>query len=343
MFVQKNKTFLICLLWAVFLYPSELILPAFAQHMPFPQRLMQVVSDGVLDRVEYQMLKKESKYIVSTQEKQLARHFLNFLNQHKQFVRISYRFYHGQQTQPIHLNFYFAPNYTENEQIPGENWAEVLSHISQNDTLAETQADQFRCGAAALLSARFLLSQDFASAFQRLNLNLEMARPTYREVHLAQEALYHYANMDGKPGLVSAVRYTVYSDGRVAHPISEGEIQRGADLLGLKLLPLIGNTRATLYQRKAAVQNFWRHYPQGVLLVGVYLNQKNGEITPPSAPQTQNHFILIFRQWHAVYLLNSGVTDNGGGKALKLLNQHEQEIFIYQTKATLHGVILSDV
>lgn len=324
--------------------PLQGIRPAQSQSLSFSHSLIQLTSDGVLDRNEYRQLKYESSQTatLSDEERQLSRHFLSFISKHKQFVRISYRFYREGQSQPISLNFYFAPNYTEEEQIPGESWAEVLSHISQNDTLEETREDRFRCGAAALLSARFLLSQDFASGFQRLNLNLQMARPTYREVHLAQEALYRYANTDGNPGLVSAIRYAIYSDGRVANPVSEGEIQRGADLLGLKLLPLIGSTRTTLYQRKEAVQRFWRQYPQGVLLVGVYLNEKSGEITPPNPQNIQNHFILIFRQKNEVYLVNSGVADNGGGKALKLLNSQEQERFIYQTTATLQGTLLAE-
>lgn len=315
--------------------------PGWAQAPSFADLLVNLTADGVLDRQDYKQIRQEAKKSaqMGEEDKQLSRHFLGFISKHKQFVKITYRFYRST-NDATRLDFFFAPNYSETEQVPGNTWAEVLSHISQNDTLSETQQDRFRCGASALLSAHFLLKQDFASAFNLIGVPLKLPRPTYQEVHLAQEALYNYANSDGKPGLVSAVRYAIFSDGRVDNPVSEGEIQKGADLLKLKLEPLIGATRSTLHQRKDVVQRFWRKHPQGVLLVGVYLDDKSGDVFPPSPNQIQNHFMLVFRQNNDYFWVNSGVSDNGGGQALKKMSASDLLRFLYSTTATLQGATL---
>lgn len=317
-------------------------IPVQAQNLSFAEHLIHLTADGVLDRKDYKQIRQEAKKTaqMGPEDRQLSRHFLGFISKHKQFVKITYRFYRSAD-EPTRLDFFFAPNYTETEQIPGNTWAEVLSHISQNDTLPETQQDRFRCGASALLSAHFLLKQEFATAFALVGVPLKLPRPTYQEVHLAQEALYNYANTDGKPGLVSAVRYAIYPDGRVANPVSEGEIQKGADLLRLRLEPLIGATRDSLYQRKEVIQRFWRKFPQGVLLVGVYLDDKSGDVFPPSRSQIQNHFMLVFRQNNDYFWVNSGVSDNGGGQALKKMSASDLQRYLYNTTATLQGATLA--
>jgi hypothetical protein len=316
--------------------------PAPAQSSSFADLLVNVTADGVLDRQDYKQIRQEAKKTaqMDPEDQQLSRHFLGFISKHKQFVKITYRFYRSS-NDATRLDFFFAPNYTETEQVPGNTWPEVLSHISQNDTLAETQQDRFRCGASALLSAHFLLKQEFSTAFSLIGVPLKLPRPTYQEVHLAQEALYNYANSDGKPGLVSAVRYAIYSDGRVSNPVSEGEIQKGAELLKLNLEPLIGATRKSLHQRKDVVQRFWRKYPQGVLLVGVYLDDQSGDVFPPSRSQIQNHFMLVFRQKNDYFWVNSGVSDNGGGQALKKMSAADLQRFLYATTATLQGATLA--
>jgi hypothetical protein len=336
-FLTKSKSLLIGTLSLGFVICAPLS-SAFAQADSFADLLINLSTDGVLDRQDYLKIKQEAKNIngMSEEDKQLASHFLKFISKHKQFVRITYRFYRSSKD-ATRLDFFFAPNYTEAEQIAGTTWQEVLSHISQNDTLSETHQDRYRCGASALLSAHFLLKQEFASAFELLGVPLKLPRPTYQEVHLAQEALYNYANTDNQPGLVSAVRYAIYPDGSISNPVSEGEIQRGADLLKLKLEPLIGKTRKTIYQRKDVIQRFWRKNPQGVLLVGVYLNENSGDIFPPAPGKVQNHFILVFRQGNDYFWVNSGVSDNGGGKALKKLSSSDLTRYLYTTSATLQG------
>ncbi|PIQ26310.1 hypothetical protein COW36_15030 [bacterium (Candidatus Blackallbacteria) CG17_big_fil_post_rev_8_21_14_2_50_48_46] len=343
--VIKIHTLMNHLKWGVgflFCFAPVCAAPVLAQEPLFSDALILSIDDGVLDRDEYRQLKQHyfQNSALPGEEQRLSKHFFKFISKHKQFIKINYGFYKGSQQNPVRLDFVFAPNYTENDQVPGKTWQEVLSHISQNDTLTETQQDSYRCGAAALLGARFLLKQDFASAFELLRVPLQAPRPTYREMHLAQEQLYNYANTDGSPGLVSAVRYVVYSDGRIAKPVSEGEIQRGADLLQLNLEPLIGSTRSTLYRRKDVVLRFWRKNPQAVLLIGVYLDEKSGEIYPPSKSKVQNHFILVFRQNSNVFLVNSGVSDNGGGKAIRQLNSTELNAFVFSTQATLQGATL---
>ncbi|MGE3728886.1 MAG: hypothetical protein AB7I41_25285, partial [Candidatus Sericytochromatia bacterium] len=152
--------------------------PAWPQSPSFADLLVNLTADGVLDRQDYKHIRQEAKKTaqMDSEDKQLSRHFLGFISKHKQFVKITYRFYRSS-NEATRLDFFFAPNYTEIDQIPGTTWPEVLSHISQNDTLSETQQDRYRGGASARFSAHFLLKQEFASAFNRIGVPLKLPRP----------------------------------------------------------------------------------------------------------------------------------------------------------------------
>jgi len=302
---------------------------------PFEQALLFYTQDGVLDKREYLYLQSLLKSQLPTQDRILGEHFLSFAAQHRSFIHMQYSFYQGQKQ--ITLKFAFAPTYAEDSLIQGQTPRAVLGQISQNDTLQETHADAERCGAAALLSAHYLLYGSFQRAFSRLGL--PEAAPTFRAVHLAQEQLYHLANTDGQPGLTSQFRYTLYQDGRIENPVSEGEIKNLAAFLHLDVKPLIGETKATMYARQRVVQAFWALYPEAPLLVGVYLNEKSGEVRPPQNPTyPQNHFVLVFREAGRHWMLNSGVLDNGSGQALQELNAQQMQGFVYQTTGSLDAL-----
>ncbi|MBF2054193.1 MAG: hypothetical protein IGS03_12145 [Candidatus Sericytochromatia bacterium] len=305
------------------------------QSGPFEQALLEYTRDKVLDQREYEYLKTLPRYRLSEQDRYLAEHFLGFVDRHKGFIKIQYSFYQGDR--PVTLNFAFAPTYSEDSPVAGSSPREVLGNLSQNDTLAETLADGERCGAAALLSAHYLLYGSFQQAFARLNIQASVA--TYRAVHLAQERLYNYANTDGQAGLTSAFRYTVYEDGRVENPLASGETVQAAKLMGLRLQPLIGQHKDSLYQRRQVVNNLWTLYPEAVLLVGVYLDDKTGTVRSPEGERyPQNHFVLVFREAGRYWMLNSGGVDNGNGTALIPLSLQQMDGFVYRTTGSLDGL-----
>lgn len=170
-------------------------------------------------------------------------------------------------------------------------------------------------------------------------MNISAPVATYRAVHLAQERLYNYANTDGQAGLTSAFRYTVYEDGRVENPLASGETVQAAKLMGLRLQPLIGQRKESLYQRKQVVHNLWTLYPEAVLLVGVYLDDQTGSVRPPAGERyPQNHFVLVFREAGRYWMLNSGGVDNGNGSALIPLNLQQVDGFVYRTTGSLDGL-----
>lgn len=301
---------------------------------PFDQALFQYTQDGVLDREEYAWLRQLGGGSLPDSDRVLAKHFLGFASKHPGFIMMSYSYY--RERKQITLKFAFAPTYSEDGFIEGATYREVLGQISQNDVLTETLTDSQRCGAAALLSAHLLLHHSFEDAFA--NLGVQTQSLTYRSVHQAQEALYLRANRDGKPGLASIFRYTMYSDGRVDKPVPEGEINDAAQLLKLRVYPMIGPNKQRFNDKQQAITNFWRMYPEAAFLVGVHLNQKNGSVRAPSNAYPQNHFVLIFRENTRIWLLNSGVLDNGNGSALTALSTQQTQDMLYRTSGSVDAL-----
>ncbi|MGV3524504.1 MAG: hypothetical protein ACO1RX_09775 [Candidatus Sericytochromatia bacterium] len=303
---------------------------------PFDQALSTYTADGALDGREYALLRQiPQQGVLPAEDRSLAGHFLDFAAKHTAFVQMTYSYHRGRQRRT--LQFAFAPTYAEDSLITGSSPREVLGKISQNDILPETQNDRYRCGAAALLGAHYLLYGSFDAAFARLGI--QTSGVSYRAMHLAQDQLYTLVNSDRQPGLVSMFRYTIYGDGRVGNPVSDGEILHGATLLGLKLHPLIGETKVRFYQRQKTVQSFWKMYPDAALLLGVHLDEKNGTIYAPSEPRyPQNHFVLAFREGKQIWLANSGVLNNGTGQALVKMTPQQVDTFIYNTTGTLEAV-----
>lgn len=317
------------------LFAFGLVLPGQAQQLgPFDQALYQYTQDGVLDGQEYAYLRQLSGQSLPDQDLALARHFLGFAGKHSGFIRMTYSYYRS--SNQITLKFAFAPTYSEDSQIQGSTSRELLGQISQNDVLSETTADDKRCGAAALLSAHYLLYGNFEQAFNRLNIQSQGL--SYRSVHMAQEALYRLANTDGQPGLVSMFRYTLYTNGNVDKPIADGEIKEAARAIKLKVHPMIGPRKDRFNERQQAVQAFWRMYPEAAFLVGVNLDEKTGIIRAPMNSYPQNHFVLVFKQNNSIWLLNSGVLDNGNRSALFALKEAQIQSMLYRTTGSVDAL-----
>lgn len=314
-------------------------LPAWGQSPPFADYLIHAVQDGSLDRNEYRKLQQLAQELAGQESSEawLAQQTHAFLKRFPGFIQLNYTFTHPDTDERLTLEFYFAPTYSESDPLPTGPPTTVLAQISQNDILPETLGDSQRCGAAALLNSYYLLHGSFTGALQLLNLPTT-PRPTYRDIHWAQETLYNYANSNGQPGLTSAFRYTHYANGTIATVEPDGEILVAASRLHLKLEPLVGQTVKTIYQRRSAINRFWRLNPQGVLIAGVYLDIQKGTMSPARGAREQNHFVTVFRHQGRFYALNSGVLDNGNGKALIPLSNTQMEQFVYTAESTVDGV-----
>lgn len=302
---------------------------------PFDRALTHYTADGALDSQEYAALRALSQKALPTADLSLARHFLNFAAKYPAFTRMTYSYYRGARS--LTLRFVFAPTYAEDQLLSGRSTREVLSKLSQNDLLHETVFDHERCGAAALLSAHYLLYGHFKLAFNQLGLGEPVL--SYRNLHQAQEALYRRANTDHQPGLTSSFRYLIYTNGRIGNPLPEGEVKQAAALIGLRAVPIPGPTVTRFYDRRQTLASFWKKYPQAVFLVGVTLNEATGSIRPPSGPLSQNHFVLIFKQNNQLWLLNSGVLDNGTGRALRELKTADAQAYLYQTMGSVDALL----
>lgn len=301
---------------------------------PFDQALSQYTQDGALDGQEYAWLRHLGGQALPNQDMALARHFLMFASKYKGFIHMTYSYYRS--GSPIRLTFAFAPTYAEDSFIQGATSRDVLSQISQNDVLPETHADDKRCGAAALLSAHYLLYGSFNQAFAQLNIQTQGL--TYRAIHQAQDVLYQLANTDGEEGLVSMFRYTLYTDGHIDKPQPDGEIKEAARMVALKVYPVIGPSKDRFTDRQNAIQTFWRQYQDAVFLVGVHLNEQTGAVRAPDNQAPQNHFVLLFRQNNQLWMLNSGVLDNGNHTALLPISPAQAQWLFYHTSGSVDAL-----
>lgn len=307
---------------------------ASAEPGPFDQALFQYTQDGALDGREYVWLQQLGQSSLPYQDQALARQFLAFAARYRGFIRMTYTYYRD--GNPIKLNFAFAPTYSEDSVIQGSSSRELLSQISQNDVLSQTRYDSERCGAAALLAAHYLLYGSFSQAFALLNIQTPSL--TYRAMHQAQETLYQLANTDGEAGLVSMFHYSLYSDGAIDKPVPDGEIKDAAQRILLRVSPMIGPRKETMTSRLTAIQRFWNQYPDAVFLVGVHLNEKTGSVRAPDPSAPQNHFVLIFRQDNRLWMLNSGVLDNGNRSALTPLDVGQAQGMFYHTDGSVDAL-----
>lgn len=316
---------------------GSLISPAWAESA-FTDAVYTLIKDGVLDSSDYQYL-NSNRHALGTNEfeRYFSDQFLSYLKRHRNLTRLKYKY--RKQGRLYTMNFVFSPTYSESQRIPGNQTRTVLSHISQHDNLKETREDGNRCGAATLLNAYYYLHYDFHGAFQKLGITPQYSvSVTYKDIHLAQEKLYTYANTDRQAGLVAGTKYSYYSSGAIFNVRPHGEILRGATLLGLKLHPLMGPTQQQAYQRSSTVEQFWKKHRRGALMVGVHLNPQSGKLSVPTSFNAQNHFVLVLKDRGRYYLLNTGVVNNGDGSALKSLSQNEVKSFIYNTNGIVHGV-----
>ncbi|MBC7473189.1 MAG: hypothetical protein H7263_02770 [Candidatus Sericytochromatia bacterium] len=292
-------------------------------------------NDGVLDKIEYQYLKKLAQD-PSLHDAAFAEDTLKNLSKYSDRIKLEYTLQvDGTSEQTI--NFTFTPSYSESEKISGKNAIEIISNISQKDNFNETSSDNDRCAAASMINAYLLMNGNFAKLAGKYNIGKEL---TYKNIHLLQDKIYRLANTDGTPGIYSGYKYKSYSDGNIFDIKPNGEIIKVGETVGIKLIPLLGNNTATIHNRKKEVNNFFSQHPYGVIQVGVKLDLKNGDIRAPRLDSDQNHVIIIFKRNKKIYMADTSSINNGMGKNVRLLSESQLGYLVYNTSAIVLGLLI---
>ena len=301
----------------------------------FEPLFRKAIADQALDRLEYAKLQDLLPQLNQPEESRLAGQVLSLLSHYQSLVQLNFNYAYRRRQQQA--SFLFSPTYAENELLTAPSSPELYGKISQQDLLQETQADQVRCGAAALLIGHHLIYGHFSKAFSRLGIS--SGKLTYRHIHLAQEKLYQAVNLDGQDGLSQRMRYRVLGDGRVEILEHGGEIEDAARKIGLSLKPLKINANQEQHHRDQVIRQLWRKTPTVPLLVGVYLNEETGKVqAPDEGTHQQNHFVLIFKKGSQIWMYNSGVRDNGLQAAIRPLNEDGFERFVLNSKAAVNAL-----
>lgn len=322
------------------LIPALLALLALGQPVgaagpSFEAGFRKAIADQALDRREYEKLHELATQVAEPEEIYLAQGVLERLSQYQSMIQLRFNYSYRQKMQQV--NFLFSPIYAEDEVLTGRSPYELLGKLAQQDLLAETRADGFRCGAAAVLAGHYMLYGNFNRALQKLGVSSRSL--TYRSLHLAQEKLYQVSNRDGQDGLSQRLQYRVFPDGKVSIVQHDGEVVEAARHIGISIVPLKISIYEELLDRQRVILNLWRSQPKIPLLVGVYLDAKTGKIYPPNEQGlTQNHFVLVFRLGREVWMYNSGVSDNGLQAAITPLDSDEIRAYVMQTEGSVNAL-----
>lgn len=302
----------------------------------FENSFRQFVKDGVLDKNEFNKLKDLAKN-PNLDDKSVAEEMVGALGRYKDSKKIEYEIGDSKTKKVEVLSFDFTPNYTEDDKIEGSTPFEIVSNISQNDTLKETRNDDNRCNASSLLNAYLLMDGKFDSLAKKLGVGTDL---TYKNVHLLQEKIYNLGNTNGKDGISSGFEYDyTVSTGKITKATLKGELPVLLDKLGFKSVPIHGDNIKTITQNKNAVDNFFKENPRGVLDVGVYMTKSGALI---SANQSgQNHAILVFKKDNDFYLADTGKGGNANRSHIKKLSNEEMNNLVYNTKGVINGLTLN--
>lgn len=302
----------------------------------FKDKFIELTSnDGILDKKELNELRILAKQ-ENLKDKNFANNVLRDLDSFQTTAQVNYSINDGANVFKK-LSFTITPSYSENEKILARTRAEMVSNISQSDTLPETKNDDSRCVAAALLNSFLLQDGDFSTLAKKLNIESDT---TFKNIHLAQEQLFLYADKDGN-GLTSGVNFSYKADsGKISKATPDGEVLDVAKKLGLEIIPLVGDNIKTINQRKAQVDAFFENYPKGTLQVAVYLDTETGDLNPVVGKDISNHSVTVFKKNNDFYLADSGQLNNGDGSNIFKLNQDQVNSFVYTTNATVNGLVL---
>lgn len=313
---------------------TELFRPAFAQ----------AAADKVLDRSELLQLRTLKNQLQKTapasEETRVAARALQSLDTYKSTTRLNHPIQQAD-GKPIYYEFQFTPTYSEKELVPGKTPLEIVSNLSQGDSLADTPSDNVRCAASTLINAYLLLGGDFARLPAKLGLPAETSTLTYENAHRVQEALYTQANVQGAKGLnISDSNRYDYGTGRITKPEIVGESRIAAGKIGLKTHALMGPTRDTMSKREAAVKDFIAKHPKAPMYVTVHGG--GPRVTAPQDLEKLDHAVTVYHEAGKFYLLDTGVNDNGAGRAMRQLNSAEVKELLYDNPGYVFGLSLAE-
>lgn len=300
----------------------------------FKNTLIEYTKDKILDRKELEQLNNLAKN-PNLKDKSLANYVINDLNRFKDTTNLTYTL-NEPMGKSIQLDFAFSPTYSEDDLIKGKDILEIVSNISQSDSLKETNDDGNRCATSAFLNAYLLMDGKFETISQQFSLPKDL---TYKNLHLLQEKIYDLANTDSKAGINSGFTYSYNtSSGQISDVAYKGELSELSKKIGIDIQPIVGENVQDIYNRKDAINTFFANNPKGVLQVTVHLDTKTGDLHTPSQSKPENHAVLMFSKNNKFYLLDTGITTNGSGKALRELTKEQFSAFSEKTSGNVFGL-----
>lgn len=302
----------------------------------FENSFRQFVKDGVLDKNEFNKLKQLAK-TPNLDDKSVAEEMVGALGRYTDSKKIEYEIGDSKNKKVEVLSFDFTPNYNEEDKIEGSTPFEIVSNISQSDTLAETRNDDNRCNASSLLNAYLLMDGKFDSLAKKFGVGTDL---TYKNVHLLQEKIYNLGNTDGRDGISSGFEYNyTLSTGKITKSTLKGELPVLLDKLGFKTVLIHGDNLKTITHNKSAVDNFFKENPKGVLDVGVYMTKNDSLISANKLGS--NHTVLVFKKDNDFYLVDTGKGGNANRNHIKKLSNEEMNNLVYNTKGVINGLTLN--
>ncbi|MFN4150430.1 MAG: hypothetical protein ACK4IX_05765, partial [Candidatus Sericytochromatia bacterium] len=311
---------------ALFIFCNATFFNAYASEESFREVFIKMAYDGIMDKKEINELKRIS---YNDSNNKLAEETLKNILKFKDRTKLIYSLQDYNSRNFTKLEFTITPTYSEEELIPGNTPLEKISQISQKDNMSNTNSDEDRCGIASLINAYLYMNGDFTKLANKFNLSSSL---TYKNIHLLQDIIYKKSNTDNEAGIYSGYKYySSYQTGHISKIIPSGEIVTAANLVGIELLPLVGNNINTLSYKKNAVEKFFSNYPQGALIVGVKLNVETGLISRPESVEAQDHFITVFKHKNSFYLSDTSAINNGDGKNVRKMTKSELNNLVLNT------------
>jgi len=311
-----------------------LLLPAHAK-FSFREKFIEISQkDGDIDKLDLKYLKSIANDDTLS-DTEFAKDTIKNLSKYKKRIKLEYNLFNPNNHQHQIIYFTLTPTYSEFEKIAGKNIKEIISNISQRDNLKETVGDGDRCASASMINSYLLLGGNFSFLAKKFNVGSEL---TYRNVHLLQEKLYNYGNLDKSPGIYSGYKYSSYSDGNIFNIRPSGEITILAQGAGIKVTPIIGDTKQNINSRKNQVLKFFKNNPISTIQSGVYLDIQTGDILKPRNESEQNHVITIFKYNNDIYFSDSGNVDNGDFNNARKMSNYELNELVYNTPGIVMGL-----
>lgn len=299
--------------------------------------LAQFVKDKTIDRDEYNKLKevlKSAERSPNESKVKVNESIINMLmerlekgkEKNESDLLINPFFLFASQKNIFETSFFnFTPTYSENDTIEGETPFDIVSNITQSDSLLETKTDGSRCAPSSLLNAYILMGGNFEDLTKKFGIEGGL---TYKNVHLLQDMLYTNGKISDKVGFSNGdnetFNYTIDKlDEKLAKldkefdelskkygkstakketkssrkPKEKSELEVLAEKINLNVKPLVGFSNKTdssgfyLTDRKKIVDDFFKANPKGTISIAVHLRKSDKKVND-SDLLGKNHAVL---------------------------------------------------